>query len=292
MRRPVVATATLLSMLALAGCSSPPTDDPRPSATATAEATRAAVVDGTERILVIGDSITLGTNACGAEGSCESESWATGDDPVVDSLRDRVRAQNRGAEVEALARSGARMGSAAAALEPIVATEPDLAIVLLGANDACARTLADMTAVDDYAAALRAVLDALAASPGSPAILVMSVPDLESVWEELSREPSALSAWSANPACQSLFADAHSEMADADAGRAEVTARVDAYNAAIAEQCGAVAGCSTDAGLLNTHRFTTDEISTVDYFHPSIAGQATISAIVWDALVAMPANGG
>lgn len=292
MRRLAIAAAALLTIGALAGCTSPPADDPRPSASPTAEATRAGVVDGTERILVIGDSITLGTNACGAEGSCESESWATGDDPVVESLRDRVAAQNRGAEVEALARSGARMGSAAAALEPIVATEPDLAIVVLGANDACGRTIADMTPVDDFAAALRAVLDALAASPGSPAILVMSVPDLESVWEELSRNPSALSAWSANPACQSLFADAHSELPDADAGRAEVTQRIAEYNAAIAEQCGAVAGCSTDAGLLNAHRFTSDEISTVDYFHPSITGQATISAIVWDALVAMPVSGG
>ncbi|QEO10260.1 GDSL-type esterase/lipase family protein [Protaetiibacter larvae] len=283
-----IALAAILA-LALTACEeqAPLTHRP-PEPVATQLPEDAPVVDEVTSIAVVGDSITLGVHACPGEDVCASGSWATGDDPRVGSLRDRARAQNPGVTVEAFARSGARMSAAAAAGPQLVDADPGLAIVLLGANDACARRVEGMTSPEDFRAQLTTLLEALATAPGRPYVLVMSVPDLQLVWEALHDENGALKAWAANPSCQSLFADAGSTTADAVERRAQVADRVDAFNAIIGEVCGATPRCATDGGALHAHAFTRDEISPIDYFHPSLLGQTTISQLVWTALAAVP----
>ena len=288
-RAPAAVLAAAL-LVALVACTPAAPTPPPQSESAGPEVLVAPVVDDADRILVIGDSITLGVNACAEEGPCESVSWATGDDPIVASVRDRARAQNPAAEVGALARSGAQMATAAAAVEHVTAEEPQLAILLLGANDACARSLEEMTTPEDFQSALTAVLTALAASPQAPAILVMSVPDLEGVWQTLHDDPAAVASWNANPACRSLFAGADSLSTEAEAARRAVAERVDAYNVVITETCAVTERCSTDGGALHAHIFTADEMSPIDHFHPSIDGQEAIAGIVWQSLAEMPGD--
>ena len=48
--------------------------------------------------------------------------------------------------------------------------------------------------------------------------------------------------------------------------------------------CDATEGCIHDGGAVYGYAFTADEISAIDRFHPSIAGQRAIAAIAWDAL--------
>ena len=57
--------------------------------------------------------------------------------------------------------------------------------------------------------------------------------------------------------------------------------RVNEFNAALAAACAATAKCRFDNYAVANYAFTKADISTRDYFHPSLAGQATLAAITW-----------
>ena len=63
-----------------------------------------------------------------------------------------------------------------------------------------------------------------------------------------------------------------------------MAARVDEFNAAIVRVCAAAQQCIDDGGAVFAYDFSSEEISGIDFFHPSIAGQRAIAAIAWDAL--------
>ena len=52
----------------------------------------------------------------------------------------------------------------------------------------------------------------------------------------------------------------------------------------ISEVCTADVSCTTDDGAVFAYQFTPNEISSIDYFHPSVLGQQAIAQIAWDAL--------
>jgi hypothetical protein len=49
----------------------------------------------------------------------------------------------------------------------------------------------------------------------------------------------------------------------------------------LAGVCKSYGGCRWDGGAAFQFRFTASTISTVDYFHPNVAGQKAIAAITW-----------
>ena len=81
-----------------------------------------------------------------------------------------------------------------------------------------------------------------------------------------------------------LLGAADDDSAAATARRDAVSVRVDEFNAVIARVCAATDGCIDDAGALHAYPFTTDQLSSIDFFHPSMAGQRAIAEIAWDAL--------
>jgi len=251
---------------------------------------RPAVIDEVTRILVLGDSVTLGVNSCVEDDRiCERASWATGD-AEVGSLATRAAAQNPDARVTALARDGARLSTAVGNLDRVLAEEPELVIVFLGANDACAPSLTEMTTVDAFAEQLTALVDALEAR-SAPRILLVEVPDLQNVWEQGHRNRTALRVWASSPACRSLLADAESTGDDAAERRAEVGERVEGYNAVIRGVCAERPRCATDGGAGHDPPFRASDLSPIDFFHPSEDGQRIIAALIWRALADVPGGG-
>jgi len=157
-------------------------------------------------------------------------------------------------------------------------------MVLVGANDACKPSLSDVTSPSDFATSYAALLDGLSSGLPGATILALSVPDLLQLWSVGRDNSRAVELWNQSASCRSLLADADSD-AEGDAGRrAEVDAVVDEYNAIIAERCAATAGCISDGGAVHAAEFTEAEISAIDYFHASAAGQARIASIAWAAL--------
>ena len=110
-------------------------------------------------VAVLGDSLSRGYNACSHFGDCPSVSWSGGTDPRIDSVAARIGARTDGpVTVKSFAKSGATVDDLRRQISSAVAVRPDLITLLIGANDVCRATVADMTSTEDYTTAVSAAL--------------------------------------------------------------------------------------------------------------------------------------
>ena len=229
----------------------------------------------------LGDSITQGTMTCSSTLSCPVNSWSTGTTATVNSHAMRLRAA--GATLTAYndavvsAASSALAGQAATA----VSQGAQYVTIEIGANDACTKTTAAMTTKDQYRINIKAALDVLTASGAQ--IFVASVPTLNRMYELNKSSLSARFAWALLGTCQSLLANPTSTKAADVARRTLVQQRVLDYNAVLRELCGAASNCTYDNDAVYNNAFTKTDISTRDYFHPSLTGQAALARVTWAA---------
>ncbi len=230
----------------------------------------------------LGDSMTRAFAACGRGGDCAETSWATGSAEHVDSHAQRLRLHDPDSSHN-LAVSGARVAGLASQVEAAVRVRPDYVTVLIGANDACAIDEEGMTSVEEYTATFDAALDALVRALPEVRVLVLSVPDLARLWEVGKDRPDVRRVWESSGVCRSMLADPTDTGAAAQARRDRVRARLQAYNAAMAAACDRHAPrCRYDRNAVFGYRFDLDDLSTVDYFHPSRRGQATLAQVAWE----------
>jgi len=231
----------------------------------------------------LGDSITRAFAACDGGGDCVESSWATGTDRDVDSHRQRLDLDDSNS-THNVAVSGARVSGLAAQVEAAVRVRPDYVTVLIGANDACAPSEAAMTPVDDYTRVFDGAIATLVRELPDVRVLVLSVPDLARLWEVGKDRDDVRRVWQSHGICQTMLADPTDTGAAAQARRDRVRQRVQAYNAVMAAACSRHAGqCRHDGGAVFDHRFTLDDVSTVDFWHPSARGQATLAEVAWKA---------
>jgi len=244
-----------------------------------------AAAPAVETLGILGDSVSLGVNACGTQGQCAAASWSGGTDPAVGSVAERLAAAS-GVEpaVVNAAKDGGDVGDALAMVPELVRAQPQLVTVLLGGNDACAPSLDEMTPAADFEARVAELFGRLAAEVPDATILALSVPDIHHLWEVGRGNARAVQAWNGSPSCKNLLGSADDDSAEATARRDAVAARVAEYNAAIERACSGVEHCIDDDGALYAYDFSAEEISSIDFFHPSIAGQRAIAGIAWDAL--------
>ena len=230
----------------------------------------------------LGDSITRGYAACDRGGDCVEASWATGTAGDLDSHAQRLGVAGEGNHN--LAVSGARVAGLAAQAAAAVQERADYVTVLIGANDACAGDEAAMTSVEDFTAAFDAALDTLVRGLPDARVLVLSVPDLARLWQVGKDEPDVRRLWQASGVCRTMLADPTDVSTGAQARRDRVRTRVQAYNAAMATACERhPTRCRHDRNAVFDHRFDLEDVSEVDYWHPSRRGQATLARVAWDA---------
>lgn len=234
----------------------------------------------------VGDSITRAYNTGGFPFTDNpAASWSTGTSTSVVSHYARIlpgQAAIRGRN-ENVARTGARMNDLARQLGLLTTSQPAYVTILLGANDACAGSEAAMTSVADFRTQLAGALATFTAASPASRILLLSVPDVYQLWSVLKGSGSARTAWSLYGICQSMLARPTSTLTADVERRARVRQRVVDYNAAIVEVCALHALCRTDGGAVFATAFTTRDISTRDYFHPSVTGQKKLAAVTWAA---------
>jgi lysophospholipase L1-like esterase len=162
----------------------------------------------------------------------------------------------------------------------------DYVTVLMGANDACTATTGAMTPVATYRRQLDAAVATLRGGLPNARILVLSVPDVEHLWRLFRDDDAANGAWETFRICQSMLARPRESTAADQTRRAAVSARIDAYNAELAAACAAVNDpgferCRWDGGLLHDTAFTREQVSHLDFFHPSAAGQRELADRAW-----------
>ncbi|WP_269854110.1 SGNH/GDSL hydrolase family protein [Streptomyces sp. RPT161] len=230
-----------------------------------------------ESVAALGDSITRGFDACSLLADCPEVSWVTGTRSDVDSLAGRLRGSRVGGSWN-FARTGARMAELRDQMAQAARQRPQLVTVLMGANDACARSMDGMTPVAEFRDQFTAAMEALRRTSPKTEVYVSSVPDLLRLWSVERQNPVGREIWKLG-ICPSMLADAVNTGPDATARRAAVRDRVVAYNSALGEVCGRYPLCRYDGGAVFQYAFGTGELSTWDWFHPSAQGQARLARL-------------
>ncbi|MGB2711554.1 MAG: SGNH/GDSL hydrolase family protein [Conexibacter sp.] len=233
-----------------------------------------------------GDSITKAFNSCApAFRDCPANSWATGTNAAVDSFYSRILAANPAIRGNLF--NDARSGAEVEALPSQVARASEQSVeyvtIAIGANDACGVSEAAMTPVADFQASFQAAIDLLRTRLPGARISVTSIPNVHYLWRILHTDPAAVATWESLDVCQSMLANAASTSRADAARRNRVLTRIVEYNTVLSNVCAAYAQCRYDRGAGFGYRFAVSEISTNDYFHPSVTGQAAIADLEWGA---------
>jgi lysophospholipase L1-like esterase len=231
----------------------------------------------------LGDSITRAFHSsCGLLNDCPEESWSTGS--AVESHVVRLSALGGSAvRGDNLAVTGAVAADLASQASNI-ASDVDYVTILIGANDACTDTVAQMTPVSEFQSSITAALDTIGLRAPDAAVYIASIPDLYRLWEVGKNSGSARFAWWLYGICQSMLESPRSTReADVDR-RLTVRERVINYNAALEQECLAYPGtCHYDGGAVFGYPFELSHLSTIDYFHPNTAGQEILALVTWEA---------
>lgn len=277
--RRTAAAVPLAAALALSACSGPRPGAPAAGGSRSPQTPAAAPWNPRPvSIAALGDSITRGFDACSLPGDCPQASWATGTRPDVDSLARRLGARSRN-----LAVSGTRMSDLRAQAEQAAAQRPQLATVLMGANDACRPDAREMTSVAEFRTGFTSAMDALRRASPDTEVYVVSIPDLERLWSAGRSSRPAQRLWGPG-VCPSMLARPASQAASDAERRTAVRDRVTAYNQVLNQVCAAFPRCRYDGGAVFGRPLAPADLSPWDWFHPSAEGQARLARLAYQRI--------
>ena len=271
MSRPIRALATLAAGVVLVLVTLAPA----------APAAAAAPPPLPDSMAAIGDSITQAVDVCCFYGNWPGHSWATGNVPLdgIASHYERIRAEHpaiRGRRWNN-AVSGARMADAPGQARRTVDQGAEYVTILMGANDLCGWDGA-LTPTATFRAQFRKTLEILRDGlPGSH-VFVASIPNLYQLWSVLRTHPLAQVVWQTADICPSML-----DFFNSPADRKAVIDRERELNDALRDVCATWSRCRFDNFLTYNYDFTRDQVSSLDFFHPSLRGQATLAALTWEA---------
>jgi len=225
----------------------------------------------------VGDSITTATDidwcCVNPDGGNPQYSWSTGSDPAVLSHYQRVLAQNGGSPATAdnFAAPGADSGDLANQLHSALGA--DYVTVLIGGNDVCWGP----TPVRVFRQRVNAAFENFFANSNAN-VLVASIPNLYRLWQVEHSDPWARLIWTKFGICPTILG---ANVADSE--REHMLDLEKTFNRVLASACNKYADCRWDGGALFNFDFQAAEISPVDHYHPSLAGQNQIAGVTWAA---------
>ena len=231
----------------------------------------------------IGDSITRAYNVCCLYGDQPGSSWSTGGtggDGVssqyerIGSLNSSISRRNYNVAV-----TGARMSAGPSQARNAVKQKVQYVTFELGANDLCTTSPSTMTSISTFQDQTRQTLATLFAGlPAQANVSVSSIPDVYQLWQLFHTSPAAQSVWLTANICQSLLSPNRTET-----DRQLVRQRIIDFTSVLAQECAAYTRCKFDGNAVFNYGFTPDNVSQLDYFHPSLGGQAALARVSWDS---------
>ncbi|HWI30711.1 MAG TPA: hypothetical protein VNT50_04425, partial [Microbacterium sp.] len=148
-----------------------------------------------------------------------------------------------------------------------------------------AETVDELPSPHAARADLVATLATLNAGLPDAKIFVASIPNLTQMYLAARDSAQARLTWAVTGFCPVLLSDPLDRSPAAVARRASVETRVNALNIVIRAACAAAERCWHDGDAVHDVPIALGDISTRDYFHPSIEGQAKIAAATWDKVI-------
>jgi lysophospholipase L1-like esterase len=225
----------------------------------------------------IGDSISTGFNARNF-GDNRGLSWSTGEAAEVNSHLKRL--QGLGYQVTAFnnAQAGAKITELPGHIDSVIANGADFVAVTLGANDLCSWPANHGEKLAEFKDKMIKEFDRATASRPTVKILLSPVPNLHNLWEVGKANAQCQSRWDLFNICAPLLNSKRtaeerqafmSRWQDVNAALEEV-AEVFPKNILFPKETAATV-------------FELKHVSTLDCFHPSIAGQNLLSLANWIA---------
>lgn len=229
-----------------------------------------------------GASATRAALTCGGR-DCSANSWATGTNPEVNSIYLRIRAVHPEitGNVWNDAVGGEDMSDLADQFEVTIEHRVQFVIVDMGGNDICAPEERQVTPVESFRADFEAAMARLIAARPNTRIAVVSIVDVYRLWQIYNGTRAATDTWNTNRTCQSMLANPRSRSREDEERRLRVREKEIELNAALATVCARYANCEYDRGTAFEYRFEIGDVG-VDYFHPSLAGQASNALVEWE----------
>ncbi len=254
-----------------------------------------------KRLYSVGDSITRGFDA-DFFGDQFHLSWVNGYRgfwewlfglPNVKSHHQRISANfgRRGRRNWIAAQNGARVDDMASQAAGSAGRNVTYATVLLGGNDVCRDSIADLPTDAEFEANVRAGLDTLLGHlPNGATVQVVAIPDVKRLYD-IGQDKTVLGIvdcevlWALTVLgfpCGSMLSPFNSE-----ADRLYVQSRNIGYNAILADVTAEKAGLHPGkfisfTGVSFSEPFVERDISDIDCFHPSWRGQKKISEGTWN----------
>ncbi len=234
-------------------------------------------------IAALGDSITQAADVTGAPPVADHPdySWSTGTQAQVNSLYSRLLAVNPAIVGRNYndAVSGAQMSNLAGQASNAVSQNPDYVTILMGGNDICnATNESGITLTSTFQTQFQAAMNVLSGGLPNARIFVASIPDIYNLWSVLHNDSNAQGRWNGFNICPAML----SSSAD-DAQRGRVRQRIIDFNMALKQTCTLYVHCRFDNNTVFSNPYLAADVSTLDYFHPSISGQAKLAAFTKDA---------
>jgi GDSL-like Lipase/Acylhydrolase len=230
----------------------------------------------------IGDSITRAYDVCCSYGDHPGQSWSTGYTSYdgIASHYERIRQLNSAIAGHASndAVSGAKMSAAPGQATQAVNQSARYVTILLGANDLCTSSVATMTSPDSFRDSFRQAMTTLLGQNQDRYVFVSSIPNIYQLWQVLHSNSTARWVWASFHICQSMLGAIRTE-----AERQLVVAREVAFNQILAEECAQYSRCRWDNKAVYNFQFSASQVSTLDFFHPSLSGQAALARVTWAA---------
>jgi lysophospholipase L1-like esterase len=230
----------------------------------------------------IGDSITRAYDVCCSYGDHPGQSWSTGSTSYdgIASHYERIKQLNPAITGHAAndAVTGAKMAQAPGQASQAVSQGARYVTILLGANDLCTSSVSTMTSSEDFRAQFSQAMATLMAQDRKPYVFVSSIPNLYQLWQVLHTNSLARWVWANFHICQSMLAASNTETQ-----RQQVKTREEAFNQVLAEECAKYTRCRWDNWAVYHYQFSASQVSTLDFFHPSLSGQASLARVTWAA---------
>jgi hypothetical protein len=286
--------ALLLFLMVTPGCSTAPSTahdrTGTPVATPAGAPSRKPPPSATPRldsIAVIGHSGATGTlsDPANVQRDATENSWATGDNPAVQSIYTRLAATHpalKGHGYNA-AVNGSRVDDLSAQIDQVLRIariQPDLVLVQTIDNDMrCDGT--DSANVRAFGTTLDQALSKIDRTMPGARVYLTSQWATVAVWTRWARHlPSQVADNQGTGPC-----DVFDERGNPrQAGITSLQRVVDDYWAEVERVCGLHPGCATDGGAEQREFVPSDADVAIDHNHLSVAGHAKYAAIAWKAL--------
>jgi lysophospholipase L1-like esterase len=237
----------------------------------------------------VGDSITAATDVgwccVNPNGSNPQYSWSTGSNVHVNSHAQRITELRGRTPIFAtdLAKPGADSANLDGQLAAAASALPgghgvDYVTVLMGGNDLCVSSVADMTDPGVFETRVHQALAHFFARNPTGRMLLTSIPNAYRLWQLERHNPLAELIWNTFDVCPTMLS-----LNNTEAQRQQFVQLELVFNQKLAQVCSQFAQCRWDNNAVYNAVFSTGDVSPVDFYHPSMAGQRLLAAVTWKA---------